>query len=115
MKIKLKRIYEEPEKDDGFRILIDRLWPRGLSKEKAKVDLWLKEVAPSNELRKAFHGENMDWAEFKKRYLKELENCKDHLEVLRKKAVEGKVTLLYGAKNEEQNQAVVLLEVLEGN
>lgn len=114
MKLKLKRVYEEPEKDDGFRILIDRLWPRGLSKEKAKVDLWLKEVAPSNELRKAFHGENMEWADFKRRYFKELKNCKEQLDVLRKKAEEGKVTLVYGAKNEEQNQAVVLLEILEG-
>ena len=112
MKIKLKRVYEEPEKEDGFRILVDRLWPRGLSKEKAKVDLWLKEVAPSNELRKAFHGEKMEWVEFKKRYLKELGNCKEHLEVLRKKAEEEKVTLVYGAKDEEQNQAVVLREVL---
>ena len=110
--ITIKRIYEEASAQDGFRILVDRIWPRGVSKDKAKLDLWLKEVAPSNELRKAFHGKKMEWAEFKKRYLKELGNCKEHLEVLRKKAEEGKVTLVYGAKDEEQNQAVVLREVL---
>ena len=113
MEIKLKRVYEAPEKEDGFRILVDRLWPRGLSREKARVDLWLKEVAPSNELRKDFHGNKVKWEDFKNRYLKELEECEDHLELLRKRAEEGNVTLVYGAKDEEQNQAVVLREVLE--
>ena len=112
MQIKLKRVYEAPEKEDGFRILVDRLWHRGLSKEKAQVDLWLKEVAPSDNLRKAFHGEKMEWMEFKKRYLEELKHCEEQLDILRKKAEEKTVSLVYGAKDEEQNQAVVLLEVL---
>ena len=112
MQIKLKRVYEAPEKEDGFRILVDRLWPRGLSKEKAQVDLWLKEVAPSDNLRKAFHGEKMEWTEFKKRYLEELKHCEEQLDILRKKAEEKTVSLVYGAKDEEKNQAVVLLEVL---
>ena len=115
MQLQIKRVYEESQKDDGFRVLIDRLWPRGLSKEKARVDLWLKEMAPSNELRKAFHGEQMEWAEFKKSYLKELREAEEHLETLRKKAEKEKVTLVYGAKDENQNQAVVLLEVLKRN
>ena len=114
MKIKLKRVYEPPEKEDGFRILVDRLWPRGLSKDKARVDLWLKEIAPSDELRKDFHGEKLEWKEFKKQYLRELREKDEHLEVIKEKAKEGQVSLVYGAKNEEQNQAVVLLDVLEG-
>ena len=113
MKIKLKRVYEPPEKEDGFRILVDRLWPRGLSKDKARVDLWLKEIAPSDELRKDFHGEKLEWKGFKNKYLRELREKEEHLEVIKEKAKEGQVSLVYGAKDEEQNQAVVLLEVLK--
>lgn len=112
VQIKLKRVYEPAAKEDGFRILVDKLWPRGLAKEKAKVDLWLREVSPSDELRKAFHGGKMEWEEFRTNYLKELKDNQEPLEELRKKAEEGQVTLVYGAKNEEQNQAVVLREVL---
>lgn len=112
MKIKLKRVYEDPEKEDGFRILVDRLWPRGLSKEKARVDLWLKEIAPSDELRKSFHGEKMEWTEFKKKYRKELQDAREPLETIKEKAKEKQVTLVYGAKDEEHNQAVVILEKL---
>ena len=112
MEIKLKRVYEAPDKDDGFRILVDRLWPRGLTKEKAKVDLWLKEISPSNDLRKAFHNEKMEWKDFRKQYLLELRDKQEHLDLIKKKAGEGTVTLVFGAKDPEHNQAVVILEVL---
>src|SRR5690606_36711057 len=108
----LKRVYEPAAKEDGFRILMDKLWPRGLAKEKAKVDLWLREVSPSDELRKAFHGGKMEWEEFRTNYLKELKDNQEPLEELRKKAEEGQLTLVYRAKTEEHNQAVVLGELL---
>ena len=112
VQIKLKRVYEPAAKEDGFRILMDKLWPRGLAKEKAKVDLWLREVSPSDELRKAFHGGKMEWEEFRTNYLKELKDNQEPLEELRKKAEEGQLTLVYRAKTEEHNQAVVLGELL---
>ena len=109
-----KRVYDKPAKDDGFRVLVDRLWPRGLTKEKAKVDLWMKEIGPSDELRKWFHHEEGNWAEFEKRYKKELGGKKELLGELRRLEKEhGKVTLVYGSKDEKQNQAVVLVEVLK--
>lgn len=111
--IQTKRVYEKPEKKDGFRVLVDRLWPRGLTKEKAAVDLWMKEIAPSDALRKWFHHEERDWDEFVKRYKAELKKKKellDELKGLEKK--HGTVTLLYGSKDEKQNQAVVLAELL---
>ena len=85
MKIQLKRAYDPPSKSDGTRILVDRLWPRGLTKAKARIDLWLKEIAPSTELRKWFHreGEGADWKEFRRRYQAELKNHRDELELLR--------------------------------
>jgi|SRR5215468_3098226 len=108
-----KRVYEPVTKDDGFRVLVDRLWPRGLTKAKAHVDLWLKEVAPSTELRKWFGHEPEKWPEFQKRYRAELN--KGALESLRGLEKEHKkVTLLYGAKSEERNQAVALLKILHG-
>ena len=107
----VKRVYEAAAKDDGYRVLVDRLWPRGLTKAKAHVDLWLKEVAPSTELRKWFGHEPEKWPEFQKRYRAELK--KDALESLRKVEKEHKkVTLLFGAKSEERNQAVALLKIL---
>ena len=110
----IKRVYCVVEKSDGFRILVDRLWPRGLSKEKAKIDLWLKDVAPSNELRKWFAHEPKKWSEFKRRYFKELVDNKSELVgLICKKAKEGVVTLLYAAKNEKYNNAVALKEYLE--
>jgi uncharacterized protein YeaO (DUF488 family) len=112
--IKLKRVYEEAERSDGFRILVDRLWPRGLSKEKARIDLWLKNVAPSNELRKWFAHQPEKWGGFKRRYFKELDDSKSELtKLIQKKAEEGVVTLLYAAKNEKYNNAVALKEYLE--
>ncbi|MDD3427044.1 MAG: DUF488 family protein [Aminobacterium sp.] len=113
MPITLKRIYEEADSSDGYRILVDRLWPRGLSKEKAKVDEWMKEVAPSNELRKLFHGGELAWAEFEKQYREELETHLGELRTLAERAKTLKVTLLYSSKNSEQNNATVLKEYLE--
>lgn len=106
-----KRVYEAAAKDDGYRILVDRLWPRGLTKEKAHVDLWLKEVAPSTELRNWFQHDPEKWLEFQKRYSAELKQ--EGLESLRKlEKQHKKVTLLYGAKSDERNQAVALLNIL---
>lgn len=111
--IQLKRVYEAPAKSDGLRILVDRLWPRGLSKEKAAVELWLKEAAPSNELRKWFGHDPAKWKEFQARYRKELRQNKEALEQLRQKCEGHTVTLLYGAHDEKHNQAVVLKRLLE--
>lgn len=113
--IQTKRVYEKPAKTDGFRVLVDRLWPRGLTKEKAKVDLWMKEIAPSDELRKWFHHEEGSWGEFEKKYKAELAKKKEQLKELEKLGKEkGTVTLLFGSKDEKQNQAVVLAEMLKG-
>jgi len=111
--IQTKRVYDKPAKTDGFRVLVDRLWPRGLTKEKAHVDLWMKEIAPSDELRKWFHHEERNWSEFVTRYQAELAKKKDLLSELKKLSEERKtLTLLYGSKDEKQNQAVVLAAVL---
>src|SRR5690554_6343370 len=110
MKIHIKRVYAQPSDADGKRILIDRLWPRGLSKEKARVDLWLKDIAPSTELRKWFAHDPDRWEEFKKRYLQELKANSEAVQALKDELSKGKVTLVYGAKDEEHNDAVVLQE-----
>jgi uncharacterized protein YeaO (DUF488 family) len=112
-KLKLKRVYESPHRDDGARILVDRLWPRGLTKEKAKVDLWLKEIAPSTELRKWFGHDPKKWRSFRGRYQTELKHHAGQLEVLRNKAKAGTVTLIYGARDQEHNEALVLKQFLE--
>lgn len=112
--IQTKRVYEKSAKTDGLRVLVDRLWPRGLTKEKAHVDLWMKDIAPSDELRKWFHHEEQNWNEFVKRYKAELNKRKDLLSELKKLTDDhDTVTLLYGSKDEKQNQAVVLAEVLK--
>lgn len=110
--VKLKRVYEAPAKDDGTRILVDRLWPRGLTKEKAKVDLWLKEVAPSTELRKWFAHDPTRWSEFQTRYKAELKSNPEQVALLKKEIAKGPATLVYGAKDEEHNEAVVLQQML---
>ena len=110
--VSIKRVYALPEKSDGFRVLIDRLWPRGLSKEKAKVDLWLKEIAPSTELRKWFNHEPEKWKQFEKKYRDEIKKNPEALQVLKSKMKEGKLTLVYGAKEERYNDAVVLQNLL---
>ncbi len=115
MVIKLKRAYEAPESGDGFRVLVDRLWPRGVSKDSARIDLWLKEIAPSNELRKWFGHEPAKWTEFRKRYSRELDHNSDAVNQIREYLRQGPVTLVYGAKDEEHNDAVVLKEYLESH
>lgn len=112
--IRVKRVYEKPSRDDGFRVLVDRLWPRGLTKERAALGLWLKDVAPSPELRKWFGHDPARWKGFQARYRKELAGRKDALKLLRQKARERTVTLLYGARDQEHNEARVLKKVLEG-
>ena len=107
--IKIKRIYEVASSDDGFRILVDRLWPRGIAKEKAQVDLWLKDIAPSTELRTWFGHDPENWCEFQKRYAQELMQQKATLEELRRITKDKKVvTLLFGAADQQHNNAVAL-------
>lgn len=112
MDVKLKRVYEAPEKSDGTRILVDRLWPRGLTREKAALDLWLKEIAPSTELRKFFGHDPAKWAEFRTRYKEELKANAEAVSQLRDALKTGPATLLYGARDREHNEAVVLLDYL---
>jgi uncharacterized protein YeaO (DUF488 family) len=109
----VKRVYEPSAESDGFRVLVDRLWPRGLTKEKARVDLWLREIAPGDALRQWFNHEPEKWEEFKKRYAKELESRPELLEQLRQYLEKGKVTLLFGSKEERYNNARALQEYLE--
>jgi uncharacterized protein YeaO (DUF488 family) len=112
--IEIKRVYEKPAKADGWRVLVDRLWPRGMKKEAARVDVWMKDVAPSTALRKWFGHEPEKWSEFQKRYRRELERKTELLAELKKMAKEhGTLTLLYGAKDEEHNDAVALASVLK--
>ena len=117
MAVAVKRVYEAASSSDGVRVLVDRLWPRGLTKEDAAVKFWLREVAPSDDLRKWFHQNPEAWRIFRKRYLKELvsEEGSAAVEKLHHLA-EGKrgVTLLYASRNEEHNNAIVLKELLEG-
>ena len=109
----IKRVYEKPDEGDGIRVLIDRLWPRGLKKEEAKIDHWMKEIAPSGNLRKWFAHKEEHWQEFKSRYRKELKDQDELLKQLMDLGKNKKVTLLYAAKDEERNNAQVLLEVLK--
>jgi uncharacterized protein YeaO (DUF488 family) len=108
-----KRAYEQPGSQDGKRVLVDRVWPRGVRKEEAHIDEWLKEVAPSNSLRKWFGHDPEKWEEFKKRYFRELEENPEPLERLGKLVREGRVTLVFGAKNRKYNNAAALKEYLE--
>jgi uncharacterized protein YeaO (DUF488 family) len=112
--IAIKRAYDEPEESDGKRVLVDRLWPRGLSKERAHVDLWLKEVAPSNELRKWFGHDPEKFAEFRKRYEAELATppAKDALAQLHAMAQQGPLTLVFAAHDSEHSNATVLRDLL---
>jgi uncharacterized protein YeaO (DUF488 family) len=113
--LRVKRVYEKASKEDGWRVLVDRLWPRGLTKEAAGADVWMKDIAPSDALRKWFRHEQEKWEAFQKKYRAELATKKPLVEELQKMEKEhGTVTLLYGAKDEERNQAIVLVEVLKG-
>lgn len=111
--IKIKRIYDAPASDDGIRILVDRLWPRGLSKGKARVDLWLKEIAPSNELRKWYGHDPKKWAEFRKRYFKDLDMKRELVNQIVQKTKGGDVTLLFSSQEEKLNNAAALKEYIE--
>jgi uncharacterized protein YeaO (DUF488 family) len=111
--IKLKRAYEAASPDDGLRILVERLWPRGVSKKKAAIDLWLKVLAPSTELRQWYGHDPAKWAQFRKRYWTELQDQGDLLALLKYVAQEKTVTFVYAASDEERNSAVALKEFLE--
>jgi uncharacterized protein YeaO (DUF488 family) len=110
--IRVKRIYDPPDRQDGLRVLVDRIWPRGVRKGEARVDLWLKDVAPSTELRRWFGHDPERWVEFRRRYRTELKERPDVLALLRDKARRGRVTLLFAAGDPERNNAVALAERL---
>src|SRR5690606_19690903 len=112
MKFRIKRVYEKPSKADGRRILVDRLWPRGMKKEDAKIDLWMKEIAPTTELRKWFSHDHDKWKSFQEKYTRELKKNKEQVELLKEEIRKGMVTLVYAARDEECNAAVVLQEYL---
>ena len=113
MVILLKRAYEPPEPDDGFRVMVDRLWPRGVSKDSARIDLWLKDIAPSTSLRKWFDHDPAKWNEFSVRYLSELRHNADVVEQLAEQLRRRPVTLVYGAKDKKHTHALVLKAYLE--
>jgi uncharacterized protein YeaO (DUF488 family) len=108
----LKRVYEPPSARDGRRILVDRLWPRGVSKEAAAIHEWAKDLAPSTELRKWFRHDPKRWAEFKRRYRQELQQRNELVQALASQAARGRITLVYGARDTEHNDAVALAEVI---
>lgn len=112
--INLKRVYESPSPEDGLRVLVDRLWPRGLTKARAAIDMWAKDLAPSTELRKWFGHDPVKWKQFQIRYRKELQAKKDALQALKHKTRGHTVTLVYGARDEEHNEALVLKKILTG-
>lgn len=111
--IQIKRAYDEPSSTDGYRVLVDRIWPRGISKDKAALDHWAKELAPSTQLREWFGHDPARWEEFQKRYRIELADRTDELDDLRRRAQQGKLTLVYGARDATHNQAQVLKQILE--
>jgi uncharacterized protein YeaO (DUF488 family) len=114
MSIRLKRAYEPRSEDDGLRILVERLWPRGLTKEKAAIDFWAKEVSPSPELRKWYGHDVAKWDEFRARYRAELDRKHELIAELREKVAAGPATFVYAAKDEAHNSALVLKEYVEG-
>ena len=111
--IKIKRTYEKPETEDGFRILVDRIWPRGLKKTDVQMDFWQKDITPSAPLRKWFKHDESKWNEFKNRYYQELQNKKESIGLLLDKARKGTITLLYSSKEDKYNNAIALKEYLE--
>jgi uncharacterized protein YeaO (DUF488 family) len=113
MPIFIKRIYDPPDEKDGYRVLVDRLWPRGIKKEHARIEEWIKAIAPSNELRKWYSHDPEKWPEFKRRYFKELEDCSQEVEQLAKRASQATVTLLFFSKETRLNNAVALKEYIE--
>lgn len=113
VQIRIRRVYDPPEADEGCRVLVDRVWPRGLSKEKLAIDSWNREIAPSTELRKWFAHDPSRWEEFVRRYRRELLPQADRLRELLRSAGSRNLTLLYSARDEQHNQAVVLRQLLE--
>jgi uncharacterized protein YeaO (DUF488 family) len=111
--VRLRRVYEPAAEDDGYRVLVDRLWPRGVSRERARLDEWARDLAPSAELRRWFGHEPSRFEEFRRRYRAELVAHADELEMLRGRARGGRLTLVYGARDTEHNDAVVLAELLQ--
>ncbi len=114
VKIELKRVYEQPEASDGNRILVERLWPRGLTKEKAQVDLWMKDIAPTTRLRKWFNHDPGKWEEFQKRYRAELRENDEQVARLKDKIGKAKATFVYASEDEIHNAAIVLMDFLKG-
>lgn len=112
MDVRLKRAYEQPTASDGYRVLIDRLWPRGVSRERAKLDQWERELPPSTELRRWFGHDPSRFEEFRRRYIEELRHHRSRISELRRRARQGTLTLVYSARDSEHNDAVVLAEVL---
>ena len=112
-RILIKRIYDAPDQSDGVRVLVDRLWPRGVTKKAAALDFWMKELAPSTELRKWFSHDPAKWKQFQQRYRKELEKQKESVALLCRKSRQGTLTLVYAARDEEHNAALALKAVLE--
>lgn len=111
--VRIKRVYEPAAKEDGYRVLVDRLWPRGMKKAAAKIDLWMKDIAPSDALRKSFHHHAMRWPDFQKKYHSELRTKKEWLAQLEKLEKDhGTLTLLFGARDPEHNQAAIIVEAL---
>ena len=110
--IRVKRAYQQPAGSDGCRILVDRVWPRGVRKAELRADLWARDAAPSTGLRKWFGHDPERWDEFRRRYFKELEAHPEALEEIRRLAADGRITLVYGARDEQHNHAVALLEFL---
>ena len=113
--IKTRRIYDKPDTDDGFRILVDRIWPRGLKKNDVKIDLWQKDIAPSDSLRKWFNHDQSKWNEFKSRYYNELKDKQEIVKLFLEKDGQETITLLYSSKEEKYNNAIALKEYLESN
>lgn len=109
----IRRAYDEPTHNDGYRVLVDRVWPRGVSKEDAQLDEWCKQIAPSTELRKWFGHDPERWDEFRSRYRGELEDRDDLVDALVERTTDGRVTLVFGAKDTDHNQAVVLAELID--
>ena len=110
--IQIKRAYEEPSRKDGVRFLVDRLWPRGITKQELRIEAWLKDAAPSNELRKRFHGDATNWKEFCRHYFADLKNNPDSWAPIAAAAEKGTVTLVYGSRDTEHNNAAALREFL---
>lgn len=113
MQIRTKRVYQQPSRQDGARVLVDGIWPRGVRKEDARLDRWLRGIAPSRELRQWFGHDPAKWDEFRERYFQELDDNSEAVDELIKAAGDGRVTLVYAARDEQHNNAVALKEYLE--